>query len=144
VWKQTFWTLAKNIHSSETIEYLLQIELKNKGENMQDLGKTSTGIQPNVAALLSYLAGFITGIIFYLIEKDNQFVRFHALQSMIAFGAIFVLSLFFSFMPSIAVFLIPILNICALILWVVCMVKAYQGEKFKLPIVGDMAEQIKI
>jgi len=45
----------------------------------KDLGKTSTGIQPNVAALLSYVLGVITGIIFYLLEKENKFVRFHAM-----------------------------------------------------------------
>jgi len=49
----------------------------------QDLGKSSTGMQPNVAGLLCYLAGWITGLIFYLIEKENKFVRFHAMQSII-------------------------------------------------------------
>ena len=107
----------------------------------KDLGKTSTGIQPNVAALLSYVAGFVTGIIFFLIEKDNKFVRFHALQSAIAFGAIFVLQMFFSYIPSIGVYLLPVLDLGCVILWVVCMVKAYQGEMFKLPVVGDIAQQ---
>ena len=105
----------------------------------KDLGKTSTGIQPNVAALLSYVAGFVTGIIFFLIEKDNKFVRFHALQSTIAFGAIFVLQMFFSYIPSIGVYLLPVLDLGCVILWVVCMVKAYQGEWFRLPVVGDVA-----
>ena len=106
----------------------------------QDLGKTSTGIQANVAGLLCYLAGFITGAIFYLIEKDNKFVRFHAMQSIIAFGAMFVLQIFFVALP-ILIFLLPILSISSLVLWIVLMVKAYQGEKFKLPVIGDIAEQ---
>ena len=106
----------------------------------KDLGKTSTGIQANVAGLLCYLAGFVTGIIFYLIEKDNKFVRFHAMQSCITFGAVFVLQIFFVAMP-IFIFLLPILSIGSLILWIVLMVKAYQGEKFKLPIIGDVAEK---
>ena len=107
----------------------------------KDLGKSSTGIQPNVAALLSYFMGFISGIIFFLIEKDNKFVRFHAMQSIIAFGAIYVLYLLSPYVPVIGEILIPILRIGSLILWIVCMIKAYQGEKFKLPVIGDIAEQ---
>ena len=60
---------------------------------MQDkgLGKTSLGIEPHIATFLSYFLGF-TGIIFYLLEEENKFVRFHAFQSMAVFGLIFVLS----------------------------------------------------
>ena len=107
----------------------------------KDLGKTSTGIQPNVAALLCYLVGWITGLIFYLIEKDNKFVRFHALQSIVVFGALTVLSIVVSVIPTIGWQLIPAINVVGLILWIVCMVKGYQGEKFKLPVAGDIAEK---
>ena len=51
-----------------------------------DLGKSSTGLQPNLAALLSYVAGILTGVIFFLIEKENKFIRFHAMQSIVTFG----------------------------------------------------------
>jgi uncharacterized membrane protein len=117
--------------------------LKNKQEGTmtKDLGKTSTGMQPNIAALLSYVLGFITGIIFFLIEKDNKFVRFHAMQAMITFGALFVLQIFLGFIPVIGLILLPLVGIASLVLWIVLMVKAYQGEKFKLPIVGDIAEK---
>ena len=107
----------------------------------KDLGKTSTGIQPNVAALLSYLAGFITGIIFYIIEKENKFVRFHAMQSIIVFGFLFALILVLGIMPVIGWFLLPIAWILNLILWIVLMIKAYKGERFKLPIAGELAEK---
>ncbi len=106
----------------------------------QDLGKTSTGLQPNVAALLSYLAGFVTGIIFFVIEKDNKFVRFHAFQSLVLFGGLFVIQMVLVF-TIVLIILVPILNIATLILWVVLMIKAYNGEKFKLPVIGDMAEK---
>ena len=106
----------------------------------KDLGKSSTGLQPNVAALLSYLAGFITGIIFFVIEKDNKFVRFHAMQSIILFGGFFALQMALVFTVFL-IFLIPILNIVSLILWVILMIKAYKGEMYKLPIIGDIAEQ---
>ena len=83
----------------------------------QDLGKSSTGLQPNAAALFSYLLGIISGIVFLVIEKDNKFVRFHALQSIITFGGILVLRI----LCGIIVFLIPLipfLQIITLVLWV--------------------------
>ena len=107
----------------------------------QDHGKCSNGMQANLAALLSYLLGFITGIIFFVIEKDNRFVRFHAMQSIITFVALFVLSTILAFIPVIGRMLMPIVNIVVLILWIILMVKAYQGENFKLPIIGDIAEK---
>jgi len=97
------------------------------------MAKSSTGLEENVAALLSYVVGWITGLIFFLIEKDSKFVKFHAMQSIITFGACAILS----FVP----FLNWIVWILALILWIVLMVKAYQGQKFKLPGIGDLAEK---
>jgi len=107
----------------------------------KDLGKTSTGMQPNVAALLSYLIGFITGIIFYVIEKENKFVRFHAMQSMIVFGFFFVLGLILSVIPVVGWGLMPVLWVIEVVLWILLMIKAYQGEMFKLPVAGDIAEK---
>jgi uncharacterized membrane protein len=119
----------------------------------KDLGKTSTGMQANVAGLLCYVLGWLTGLIFFLIEKENKFVRFHALQSMITFGALFVLHIaigvFIGIFAAIHIyFLIPLLSLLnglvalvGVILWILLMVKAYQGEKFKLPVVGDIAEK---
>jgi uncharacterized membrane protein len=119
----------------------------------KDLGKTSTGIAANVAGLLCYLIGWISGLIFFLIEKENKFVRFHALQSMIVFGALFILNIAIGFFVGIlaamgAGFLYPLLSlfnillaIAAFVLWILLMIKAYQGEKFKLPVVGDIAEK---
>lgn len=106
-----------------------------------DLGKTSTGIQPNLAALLSYVLGVLTGIIFFIIEKENKFVRFHAMQCIILFGGLFVLQLVLAFIPVIGAILVPVISIASLILWVVLMIKSYQGEKLKLPIIGDIAEK---
>ena len=106
-----------------------------------DLGKTSTGIDPTVAGLLSYLLGFVTGIIFLVIEKENRFVRFHAMQSILTFGFFFVLNIILHFIPFIGWIFVPILGIVTLIVWILLMVKAYKGEYYKLPVLGDMAEQ---
>ncbi len=97
------------------------------------MAKSSTGLEENIAALLSYVAGWVTGLIFFLIEKDSRFVKFHAMQSIITFVAVFILS----WIP----FLNIVVGILALVLWILLMVKAYQGEKFKLPVIGDLAEK---
>lgn len=103
--------------------------------------KSSTGLDQNVAGLLCYLAGFITGIIFFILEKENRFVRFHAMQSIFISVALFVLNIGLSFIPILGLILSLLINPVAFILWIVLMVKAYQGKWFKLPIVGNMAEQ---
>lgn len=107
----------------------------------QDLGVTDTGIKPNVAALLAYLLGFVTGLVFLLIEKKNKFVRFHAMQSIIVFGSIIVVHWVTSFIPVVGAIAGGLLLLLWVVLAIVLMVKAYQGEKFKLKWVGDIAEQ---
>jgi len=108
---------------------------------IKDLGKTSLGMEPNIAALLSYLLAFVTGIIFYALEKENKFVRFHAMQSIVVFGALFVLSVMLQFVAFMLWPVIMLLNVAGIVLWVILMVKAYQGEYFKLPIAGAIAEK---
>jgi len=98
-------------------------------------------MQANLAALLSYLIGPVTGIIFYVIEKENKFVRFHAMQSIITFGFLWVLNAVLVVIPVIGWAIMPIVAVVSLILWIVLMIKAYQGEYFKLPIAGDIAEK---
>ena len=108
---------------------------------MPDQIKTSSGMDQNVAGLLCYVAGWITGLIFFLVEKENRFVRFHAMQSIITFGGLTVLFIVLGMIPFLNVVLVPILALLQLILWIVLMVKAYQGQLFKLPMIGDMAEK---
>ena len=81
------------------------------------------------------------GLIFLLIERRNKFVRFHALQSIATFGFIFVAQWVIAFIPALGVMLSGLLSIAAVVLWIVLMVKAYQGEKYKLPWLGDIAEK---
>lgn len=99
--------------------------------------KTSTGLQENVASLLCYLLGWVTGIIFLLLEPKNRTVRFHAFQSIIVFGA---LSIFWVVFWYVLWWLYWIIQVLALILWIVLMVRAYQGQKWKVPVAGDLAE----
>jgi uncharacterized membrane protein len=103
--------------------------------------RSSTGLDPNIAGLLCYLLGIITGIVFLVIEKENRDVRFHAYQSLGTFVILFVLSFVVGFVPVIGAFVAFLLSPVSLILWIVLMVKAFQGERFKLPVVGDWAEE---
>lgn len=103
--------------------------------------KTVLGISENIAGLLCYVLGWITGILFLLIEKENQFVRFHALQSLVTFLALFVLSFLLAFIPVINLISLILIPLISLVLWLLLMIKAYQGEKYKLPYIGDWCEQ---
>lgn len=100
---------------------------------------SSGAMNKNTAAALSYVLGFITGLIFYLTSKD-QFVRFHAMQSIIASLALIALSYVLSMIPGFWT-LYPIINLAALALFIFLIVKAAKGEKFKLPLIGDFAEK---
>lgn len=113
-------------------------------------GASGTGLAPNIASLLCYICPPITGIIFLLIEKENKDVKFHAWQSVVFGLAWFVvtmaLQLLAYIMGSIAGvlgvivdFFTPFVSVAAIIIWVVCLIKAYQGEKWRIPVLGDFA-----
>ena len=104
---------------------------------MEEKGKSSTGLDENVAGFFCYLLGFITGIVFLVVEKESAFVKFHAKQSTITFLALFVMILLFGWIPVVGI----LIWILSLILWLILMVKALRGEKYRLPFVGKMAEE---
>jgi len=95
----------------------------------------------NLMAAASYLLGFITGIIFLLVEKENKFVRFHAMQSTILFGGIFIANIALGFIPILGWLIGLLLSFAAFIFWIILMWKAFQGEMYKVPYVGALAEQ---
>jgi uncharacterized membrane protein len=99
---------------------------------MEEKEQSSTGLEENVAGFFCYLLGFVTGIVFLVVEKKSSFVKFHARQSTITFLIVLALS----WIPVIG-FLFWILGI---FLWLLLMIKALQGQKYLLPIVGKMAE----
>jgi uncharacterized membrane protein len=107
---------------------------------MEEKEKSSTGLDENVAGFFCYLLGFITGIVFLLVEKKSNFVKFHAMQSTITFLGLFVILMILGMIPIIGLLAYPIW-ILSLILWLLLMIKALQGERYRLPIVGKMAEE---
>ncbi|MDO8499731.1 MAG: hypothetical protein Q7S66_03655 [bacterium] len=96
--------------------------------NSQPIGQAN-GLKPNVAGALAYVLGFVSGIIIYLISKD-KFARFHALQSI-------MLSVIFSILSYVS----ALASLAGFILFIFLIIKAYQGQKIKLPFIGDIAEK---
>jgi uncharacterized membrane protein len=124
------------------------------------VAKSSTGLDENIAALLSYVLGWITGLIFMLLEKESRLVRFHAVQALILgiIGLVFsfgswivwlVIAIIASMLPDVlgmlvmaVVGLVMLVIVLAIVVgWVIGMVKAYQGQYFKLPLIGNFAEK---
>jgi len=116
--------------------------------------ESSTGMSANVAGLLCYVAGWITGIVFIVLEKKSTFVKFHALQSIMTFGVLFVAWLILSRMligigwGTLSLGLIRagavfgwIIGLGMLALWIILMIQAYQGKMWKVPWAGDWAEK---
>jgi len=113
----------------------------NTKSNTETKEKTSLGLEENIEALLTYALGWVTGIVFLIIEKDNKFVKFHAMQSTIAFLTLTVTYIIFGLIPFIGFLFKWIIEAISIIVWIVCMLEAYEGKKFKLPVVGDIAEK---
>ncbi|HSW67213.1 MAG TPA: DUF4870 domain-containing protein [Bacteroidales bacterium] len=103
--------------------------------------KTALGLDENIEGLLCYSLGFITGILFLVLEKENKFVRFHAMQSLATFLPLWIVSMVIGWIPIIGWLILILIAPISLILWLVLMFKAFKGERFKLPVVGDFAEK---
>ena len=102
--------------------------------------KSSTGLSKEVAGALSYVLGPITGIVFLVLEK-NSFVRFHAMQSIVLYVALFVLRQIFSFTIFLSG-LVPLLVILGFVLWLLLIYKAWQGDEWEVPFIGKIARQL--
>jgi uncharacterized membrane protein len=110
----------------------------------------TAGLQENVAGLLCYVLGWITGLIFLFVDK-RPFVRFHAAQSIVVFGALTIIYIIIGqfFVASYVAggwafysMIYLLLRLAGLVLWILLMVKAYQGQRYKLPLAGDFAESL--
>jgi uncharacterized membrane protein len=95
----------------------------------------------HLKSVIAYLFGFITGILFLIIEKDNQKVRFHAMQSTLVFGIFYILILLLESVPIVGGLLVLLLKILSIPLWIFLMVKAYQGQEYLLPYIGHIAKE---
>lgn len=108
---------------------------------------TSIGVNENIAGALAYFLGVFTGVLFFLLEKENKFVKFHAIQSILFSIGLFIIWLPLNILTLIMPDFISVLLTCAslimsfgvLFVWIFLMYKAYTGEMYKLPVVGDIA-----
>ncbi|HEU4760962.1 MAG TPA: DUF4870 domain-containing protein [Gemmatimonadales bacterium] len=113
---------------------------------------TSTGLAANVAGLLSYILGPITGVLFLVLEKENRFVRFHAMQSVVVGVALIALSIALSIASSMLAF-VPVIGwivallagltlaIFSFVLWILLMVRAFRGKEWAVPLAGAFARR---
>jgi len=103
--------------------------------------ESSTGMSANVAGLLCYVAVWITGIIFIVLEKKSIFVKFHAWQSIMTFGVLTVAYIIFSWIPFIGWILSILTGILMFVLWIILIIQAGSGKMWKVPWAGDWAEK---
>ena len=103
--------------------------------------RSSTGIENNLAGLFCYALWLVTGVLFLILEKKSTFVRFHAVQSILTGLVLAGITLVGSFIPFLGALINLVMVPVTLVLWILLMVKAFQGERFKLPWVGEVAER---
>ena len=104
--------------------------------------ESSTSLAPRLAGFLCYLGVWVTGIIFFVIEQKNRWVRFHAAQSIVVFGSLFVAGSILGWVPFVGDFFSAILTIFGIVMWIVLMVKAFNGESYRVPWAADVAEMM--
>lgn len=121
-------------HSSEQNVFIEEIE-----GHTTEKKTTMSGLDENIAGLLSYIV--VVGIAFIFIEKENMFVRFHAFQSTFTFIAIFSTFIILSLIPIIGWIIAALLSPLTFLLALFLMYQAYNGKKYKLPFVGNLAEK---
>ena len=107
--------------------------------------KSSTGLDANIAGMLAYFV--VPAFIFLLMKETSRFVRYHSMQAIILWVSsilIFIVLQVFWMIPFIGILVLPLSMLLWLglfVVWVICMIKAFQGDEFKLPIIGDLAVQ---
>jgi uncharacterized membrane protein len=113
----------------------------------------TTGLPSRLASTLAYLAWWLTGLLFLVLERRDSHVRFHAMQSVLTFGTVSLAAVALGGLALLLVmvsytamrfvgYLAQVVWIAGVVLWVVCMMKAYAGERWKVPVIGQLAEDL--
>ena len=116
---------------------------------------SSTGLSPHLAAVLAYLGWWVSGLIFWWLERRDSYVRFHAAQSVAAFGIVAVLVAGFgamaiaslSFLPSAFVLFIWAAGLTwagGVLLWIAAMWNAARGRAWRMPLASELADRMWI
>jgi uncharacterized membrane protein len=104
--------------------------------------KTSIGLSENVVGMLCYCAGWLSGVIFLVLEPENTFVHFHAMQSAVVFGILTAAAIVFSQVPVVGLYFDVAILAVSFGLWLVLMIRAYQGARLKLPWAGVLSDRL--
>ena len=118
-----------------------------------EAGVSSTGLAPRVAAPLAYAGWWITGLLFWFVERRDPFVRFHAAQAIAAFGIIAALTAAFGLLAAVSLTFLPgafapflwsaaITWIAGVVLWGVVMWNAARGRAWRIPLAADLADRL--
>lgn len=101
-----------------------------------------SGLSETAAGALAYVT-FIPAIIFLVVEpyNKNSFVRFHSWQSIFLGIAAFAIDMILTVIPVVGWMILPFVGLAFLIIWVIVLLRALKGERFKLPFIGDLAEK---
>jgi uncharacterized membrane protein len=116
-------------------------------------GVTSTGVDPRLSALLCYLAWWVSGLVFLVIEQEHRAVRFHAAQSIVLFGGLSLLILLMAMASLGVLFISPaafqaiwmlswLLSLGSVALWLFVMLKVLRGESWRVPYAGNLAARL--
>lgn len=112
---------------------------------------SATGLEPQFAAALAYLAGPFSGAVILMAERDNRYVRFHAWQAIIGLGGLGLLAVVLLLSAFLGLFLTPLAftalywlagltTVTWMVAWAVCLVKAFGGSAWRMPVAGKYAE----
>ena len=103
--------------------------------------RSSTGLEEPLAGVLCYLFGWVSGLVFLVIEQRSGFVRFHAWQSTVTFLGLTALGILANWIPLVGGLIRVVLPPVSFVVWVLLMYRAWQGERFRLPLIGEYAEE---
>jgi uncharacterized membrane protein len=103
---------------------------------------TTSNLDPKLAATLAYVLGPVSGVVFLAVEKTNDFVRFHAMQSVVTFLSAAVVDMLLRNLPLFRWMGSRPFLLAVVILWIFLMIKAFSGERYKVPYLGDVAERL--
>ena len=120
---------------------------------MNTAAPSSTGLDPNFAAALAYLAGPFSGILILLVERANDYVRFHAWQAVVGLGGLGLLAAGMLVLSFLTLLLSPlvfrvmqrlsyVLACLWVVLWIICLVKAFTGNRWMMPVAGRHAQRL--
>jgi uncharacterized membrane protein len=103
--------------------------------------KSSTGLESGVAGALCYVLGAFSGIFMLIVEREDKFVRFHAVQAILAHAAAYVIFIILALIPIVGWLLLPVWLLAAFIFWIVLIYEAYHGVEYELPYLGEIARR---